>query len=100
MNNQQKFEEWLANRFGEENGTKSSYLKALDMISKKTNKNIYSTKNLQEINILYQDLLKEQRIPNGKYFDTESPSYGKKGFYSAAVKNYISFFQDKNCEQE
>lgn len=80
--------------FGEKNGTKSSYLKAIEIISEKFQQNIFLMNNAQ-IQNLYQELKKEQRNVNGKFFNKDAPSYGAKGFYSAAVKNYLFFITDK-----
>ena len=99
MNGQEDFDSWLTKKFGENNGTKSSYLKALEMVSEKLNQNIFDIKNLNEINELYLELKREQRNVNGKFYNYEAPSYAINGFYSAAVKNYMEFFESYNSEK-
>lgn len=93
MNNQENFEIWLTQKFGESNGTKTSYLKAIEMISEKLKKNVFYMSDQVELSVLYEDLKREQRNTNGKYFNLNAPSYGAKGFYSAAVKNYLEFIK-------
>lgn len=93
MDNQENFEIWLTQKFGENNGTKSSYLKAIEMISEKLKKNVFKMSDSDEITALYEDLKREQRNTNSKYFNFDAPSYGAKGFYSASVKNYLEFIK-------
>lgn len=94
MDHHSNFEKWLSNKFGEKNGTKTSYLRALDLLSNKLSYNILQINEPDEIKALYEDVKKEQRIGNGKYMVSEASSYGTKGFYSAALKNYLTFLEE------
>lgn len=95
-NYKEPFKDWLSQNYNDKNGTNSSYIRAIDIISKIINDDIFEKDDLGYLNNLCEDILKEQKIENGKYFYEEASSYGKKGFYSAAIKNYIQYHQLKN----
>ena len=94
MNYKEKFEFWLSKKFGDKNGTKASYLKAIDLISEKIGRNIFYMNQLEEIKKLYVEVKQEQRSKDNKFYHSEAPSYGINGFYSAAMKNYLSFLEE------
>lgn len=90
------FKEWLSQNYNDKNGTITSYIKAIDIISEIIDDNIFEIDDLGYLHNLYEDISNEQKIENGKYFYEKAPSYGNKGFYSAAMKNYIHYHQTKN----
>ena len=91
-NYKKEFVEWLNDNYSNDGGTKSSYLKALEKVSQKIKYDIFTTNDLFKLNELYSDVLREQKDDSSIYFDAqEAPSYGRNGFYSAAVKKYIEF---------
>ncbi|WP_019670783.1 McrB family protein [Eudoraea adriatica] len=90
-NYRKEFSAWLAQNFEISNGTSSSYIKALDILSKILKKELFTVTDNIFLNDLYEDLIAKQKEPNGRYFYKKSPSYGRKGFYSAAVSSYIQF---------
>lgn len=87
----QGYSNYLTTIYGENSGTKTSYVKAIEILSKLLNYNIFEVNDLLQLQQLYADLIKEQRNTEGKYFNTEAPSYGQNGFYSASIKTYIDF---------
>lgn len=95
-NYKEEFQNWLFENFGGENGTNTSYLRSIDVLSELIQKNIYTIDDLKYLDELYQDVLIEQKKENSKYFYEKAPSYGSKGFYSAALKTYIQFHQQFN----
>jgi 5-methylcytosine-specific restriction endonuclease McrBC GTP-binding regulatory subunit McrB len=90
-NYKESFKNWLSQNYNDKNGTNSSYLKAIEIISEINQKDVFEINDLEYLRNLYKDVLKEQKIENGKYFYEKAPSYGKNGFYSAAVKTYIEY---------
>ena len=90
-NYKKQFIEWLNNNNTNDGGTKSSYLKALEKVSERVKYDIFTTDDLFKLNELYADVLREQKDDNSIYFDVQAPSYGRKGFYSAAINKYIEF---------
>ena len=92
-NYRESFKNWLSQNFDDVNGTNSSYIRAIDIISIITEHNIFEIDDLAYLQNLYQDALKEQRKENGKYFFKDAPSYGKNGFYSASLKTYIQYLK-------
>lgn len=90
-NYKEAYSKYLDSIYNENSGTKSSYLKAIDILSKTISYNIYEVNDIQKLQELYQDLINEQRNTEGKYFHKEAPSYGQNGFYSASIKTYIDF---------
>jgi 5-methylcytosine-specific restriction protein B len=89
-NYKKEFIEWLNNN-SNDGGMKSSYLKALEKVSEKIKYDIFVTNDLFKLNELYLDVLREQKDDSSIYFDVQAPSYGRNGFYSAAIKKYIEF---------
>lgn len=87
----QGYSNYLTTIYGENSGTKTSYVKAIEILSKLLNYNIFEVNDLLQLQQLYADLIKEQRNTEGKYFHPEAPSYGQNGFYSASIKTYIDF---------
>ena len=90
-----EFKKWLKSKLPSDSGTINSYLKAINLLNEKLEFTIYEQNNLVVLNSLYEDLKINQKIENNKYWNNETPSYGKKGFYSAAIKTYIDFHNDK-----
>lgn len=97
INYKEIFKEWLSQNYNDKNGTITSYIKAIDIISEIIDDNIFEIDDLGYLHNLYEDISNEQKIENGKYFYEKAPSYGSKGFYSAAIKNYIHYHQTKNA---
>ena len=87
----QGYSNYLTTIYGENSGTKTSYIKAIEILSKLLNYNIFEVNDLLQLQQLYADLIKEQRNTEGKYFHPDAPSYGQNGFYSASIKTYIDF---------
>ncbi len=83
---------WLVKKYGENSGTISSYIKAIDILSQILEKEIFTINDNQYLNSLYEDLLREQKNIRGKYYHSDAPSYGSNGFYSASIKSYNEFF--------
>ena len=93
-NYEAEFKKWLKLKLSSDSGTLKSYLKAIAILNEKLEFTIYEQNNLIVLNSLYEDLKINQKIENNKYWNAETPSYGKKGFYSAAIKTYIDFHND------
>lgn len=91
-----EFSSWLIKKYGENSGTNSSYINAIDVLSQILSRELYKISDENFFKILYQDLIKEQKNTKGKYFNSTTPSYGSKGFYSASVKQYLEFLNSLN----
>ncbi|HOG04991.1 MAG TPA: AAA family ATPase [Paludibacter sp.] len=96
MNYKEQYTAWLKNR--EENHKASSYVRAIDILTQITKKEIFEENSLLKLQELYDELLREQRNQKsgGKYFYPKAISYGEKGFYSAAIKSYSDFIEQLN----
>lgn len=94
INNKEAFSNWLSIKFPKDNGTKSSYLKAIDLLSEKIGYSIFEENNIEKLTSLYDDLKVNQSVKGGKYWNEKSPSYGENRFYSSSIKNYIDFLND------
>lgn len=94
VNYKENFIKWLNKNFNKESGSRKSYVIAIDLLEKPLGYNVFTINDLNKLNLLYKDLLKEQKNKNGKYYNSEVPSYGLKGFYSAGIKKYIEFLKD------
>ena len=88
-----EFSNWL---MGEESSNKiTSYLRAIDILNEILDTDLYLNHDKKQLQLLYDDLIKEQRNVNGKYFYKEAPSYGNNGFYSASVRAFQDFLIEK-----
>jgi hypothetical protein len=92
----EEFTNWLTIKYGENSGTSSSYVKAIDILSQILSKELFKTTDDNYLESLYKDLIKEQRNQEGKYFHSDAPSYGSNGFYSASIKSYREFLKAIN----
>ena len=90
------FTNWLTEKYGQNSGTTSSYIKAIDLLSQTLSKKLFNISDDNYFETLYNDLVLNQREPEGKYFHSESPSYGQNRFYSASIKSYREFLKLKN----
>ena len=95
MTYKQQYKVWATNSLQIEDSTKQQYLSTLEKLSLIVKYDIFEINNIQKITELYKDLLKEQKVVNGKYYVEERSSSGLKGWYSASVKTYINFLESK-----
>ena len=91
-----EFSSWLIKKYGENSGTNSSYINAIDVLSQILSRELFKISDENFFKILYQDLIKEQKNTKGKYYNSSTPSYGSKGFYSASLKQYLEFLNSLN----
>lgn len=94
--NRESFTAWLIKKYGENSGTTNSYIKAIDILSQILSKELFKTADDNYLESLYQDLIKEQRNKESKYYHPNAPSYGSNGFYSASIKSYQEFLKNSN----
>ena len=67
----------------------------IDILNEILDTDLYLNHDKKQLQLLYDDLIKEQRNVNGKYFYKEAPSYGNNGFYSASVRAFQDFLIEK-----
>lgn len=91
--NRKEFTKWLTDKYGENSGTSTSYIRAIDILSLLVSGDIFKISDDDYLGTLYSDLIKEQNNPNGKYYHQDAPSYGSNGFYSASIKSYREFLK-------
>lgn len=84
---------WAIENLTVEDTTKKQYVTNLENLSEIIGYKIFETDSIKKIEALYYDLLKEQKIKNGKYYSENRPSASLKGWYSAAVKTYMDFLK-------
>jgi 5-methylcytosine-specific restriction protein B len=96
FNFKQEYINWLEANFVNSSGTRSSYVRAIEVLSEILKKDVFSIFDLKVLNELYEDLLKNQRDEKSKYFYKDASAYGLKGFYSASIKKLIEFHQKNN----
>ncbi|WP_299163129.1 AAA family ATPase [uncultured Tenacibaculum sp.] len=86
-----EFSNWLK---GNETSNKiGSYLRAIDILNEILEIDLYLQHELDELQLLYDNLIKEQRNIHGKYYYEKAPSYGNNGFYSASIKAFMNFLK-------
>ena len=90
----EEFKKWLK-KYNEDGSNKSSsYLRAIKILTTEFNIEVYTENDIEILQDLYEDLILNQKDPNGKYA-YHKKSYGEKGFYSAAIKTYIHFLKNE-----
>ena len=97
------FENWLNLNQSTDSGKVSSYLRAIDILENEFEISVYNEDEVSELEDLYEDLKNHQKDEYGKYFFNKAKSYGKGGFYSAAVGMFIEFVRDnpaKSLEEQ
>lgn len=94
-NNKNAYIAWAKRSLTILEGTQQQYVTSLGHLSNIVGYNIFETADIGKIDSLYQDLLKEQKKVEGKYYEQERPSASLKGWYSAAVKTYLDFLKDR-----
>lgn len=99
-NFREPFTAWLIEKHKEESGTVNSYLRALDLLSEMIGYDIFKSSYISQLDLLYDDLKKEQKNKEGKYFNTKAPSYGNHGYYSASVRSYSNFLIEMLSESD
>ena len=91
--NKKQYIEWLKQNSPDKSNRINSYVKAIELLSTKVLYDIFECNDVQKLQQLYEELLKEQRNKDGKYYDPTAPSYGLNGFYSASISSYIEFLK-------
>jgi len=94
INYKAQYTNWLNSTNKEGSRKAGSYIRAIDILSEITQKEIFEEDKLTVLNVLYQDLINEQEIIDGKYYYEQAPSYGTARFYSAAIKSYSDFIYE------
>jgi hypothetical protein len=93
-NYKEDYSNWLTIKTPKDSGSKSSYLRAIELLSETIEYVIFEENDIEKMVALYEDLILEQKVEGGKYWNKKSTSYGLKGFYSAAIKTYSEFLKD------
>lgn len=104
-NYRKQFENWLRKSTNANSNMRSSYIRAIEILSIILKDDLFQVESLKDLEILYDDLLLKQKKDNGKYYFENAKSYGQKGFYSASIASYIDFIKSlsmeyKNVERE
>lgn len=94
INYKQAFENWLKVNNSESSNMASSYMRAMELLDGILEYTIFETSNIHQLEELYNDLIDKQRDPEEKYYGAGAPSYGKNGYYSAAINKYIVFHEE------
>lgn len=102
-NHQNAFDEWLKANLKPSSGAISSYKTCLELLSNAFVKNhdidvesLYEIEDLDVLENLYHKVLDIQKDPRSYICYGNPDSYGKKGFYSAAIKKYIEYLKSKS----
>jgi 5-methylcytosine-specific restriction endonuclease McrBC GTP-binding regulatory subunit McrB len=78
-----------------QDGTQKNYVNRIDTVSEIEQMEIFEKDDLSILERLYENLLKEQRNPKGKYSKVQTSfAYGEYRHYSAAIGNYIKFLKE------
>ncbi|WP_272149951.1 McrB family protein [Tenacibaculum aiptasiae] len=92
-----EFSDWLK---GSETSNKTgSYLRAIDILNEILETDIYLKYGFEELQSLYNDLIKNQRNTKSKYYYEKAPSYGNNGFFSASIKAFTIFLKNKSMKK-
>jgi 5-methylcytosine-specific restriction endonuclease McrBC GTP-binding regulatory subunit McrB len=94
INYKEAYSNWLGLKTQNNSGKIGSYIRAIDLLSETIGHSIFEENSVEKMDLLYEDLLLEQRVKDGKYWNSKTTSYGQSGFYSAAIKSYSDFLKD------
>lgn len=100
MNYKEAYKRWLIKGVNIQEGTKKRYSNVLEKLSEIVEYNIFEEDNIEKIDQLYDDLRKNQKKHNSKYYDESTPSYAEKGWYSASIKTYSDFLKSIKSKDE
>ena len=89
----EEFTHWINIKYVDNSGAASLYIKAIDILSEILSKKLFKIVDDLFFEKLYNDLIKEQKNSDGKYYYNNAPSYGLNGFYSASIKSYREFLK-------
>jgi 5-methylcytosine-specific restriction protein B len=95
-NNKADYKKWASENLTIQSETQKQYISAIDNLSKIVGYNIFESSSIEQMNELYEDLIKEQRNEQGKYYNSQRPSVSLKGWYSASIKTYIDYLKVKS----
>ncbi|PWL23523.1 MAG: hypothetical protein DCO96_15830 [Fluviicola sp. XM-24bin1] len=98
VNYKEQFEKWIKINNPDSSNMASSYLRAMDLLNEVLDYDIYENEDTDQLKELYDDLIENQADPNGKYVPAGPESYGKNKFYSAAIKKYIQYHQQRGID--
>ena len=93
MNYKEEYILWAKTGVHVEDSTKKQYTNVIEKLSEKIGYTIFEEDNIEKIDLLYNDLIKEQKNKDGKYYDEAFSSYALKGWYSASIKTYSDFLK-------
>lgn len=94
QNYKEQFRNWLLNKTSDTSNRVGSYMRAIEILDELVSLKIFEMNDLKFLGDLYQDLIKEQRRVDGKYYYEKSPSYGNNGYFSAAIREYMDFHNE------
>ena len=94
LNFKEAFSDWLSNSTPQTSGTENSYISAIELLSEKIGYSIFEENNIEKLTSLYDDLIVNQSVKGGKYWNEKSPSYGMEGSYSVSISFYIEFLRE------
>jgi Cdc6-like AAA superfamily ATPase len=94
LNFKEAFSDWLSNSTPQTRGTENSYISAIELLSEKIGYSIFEENNIEKLTTLYDDLIVNQSVKGGKYWNENLSSYGMEGFYSVSISLYIEFLRE------
>ncbi|UKB81027.1 AAA family ATPase [Chryseobacterium sp. MEBOG07] len=100
INYKEQYRAWLKSDREKETGKSGSYVRAMEVLSQKIDKNLFESDDIEYLSFLYTDTKAEQKNPESKYYHAEAPSYAIDGYYSAAIAEYIRFHQSLRTKKE
>ena len=93
MNLKKKYNLWAIEELHVEATTKKQYVTNIENLTEIIGYKVFETNDVEKIESLYHDLIKEQKVVGGKYYRENRPSASLKGWYSAAIKTYLDFLK-------
>lgn len=100
LNYKEAYTRWLTTGVDIKESTKKQYSNVIEKLSEIVGYKIFEVDNIKQIDLLYGDLIKNQKGENNKYYNINAPSYGEKGWYSASIKTYSDFLKSINSKDE
>ena len=105
MSNRENFEKWLRNSMVDGSGATNAYMRSMEHLSDRfyqhkatSAPSLFDLTDINLLQVLYEKTREIQKDQKSYIFDSSAPSYGERGFYSAALKQYIEFLKANNIQ--
>lgn len=103
MDNKEQFKSWVLNNMGKNSNAGPAYITSLDWLSKRffekgkiDKKSIFEIEDIDLVQDLYSEAIKNQKDKSSYIYNQNAPSYGDRYYFSASLSKYKEFLLAKH----